>query len=541
MKFMKLNNRGFSHDLLVMLFVVIFAIVGVGYLVVSHADTVAYTSTNEFSKFQYALGTGTTAALTHSNTSNLLLQFNKGVTGYHASDTAMYRFNLPAATTASSLTMNVSYVDAGYDTVFVATGSPSNRVWSVSRASAQSNQTVTLSLANKPTVIYFGISARGSSGGFSGTFPANRNFTVNSYTLKGVTTTASTTPTVSLGASPTSVSSGGSSTLTWSSTNATSCTAGGGWSGSKATSGTASTGALSASSSYNLTCTGSNNTSANASTTVSVGAAGGGGGGAGGGGGGGGAGLTFNGTFSSVLSGGTGHGTANYSVVYADGNSLTMLSPTVEQFHVLGSVSLSGNEGHPRADLSTPNVYPANEATPLFTSITFQFPQGTTIPGANSAKTWLQLAEAKDTGAQHAGWSMGLGNYWSPDQKNHLQFGVTPSYYAPPIWDSGIAIDNNWHTLTVESNYGNSNNAWAKLWYDGNPVTFNEGPPKGTQQANGFSLINDGASSWPLDINLYMGPNLITASQTATINHGAPLIGTSLSAVTPPNGWTSSP
>src|ERR1700682_3110915 len=52
--------------------------------------------------------------------------------------------------------------------------------------------------------------------------------------------------TVTLAASPTAVASGGASTLTWSSTNATSCTASGGWSGAKATGGTQSTGALTA-------------------------------------------------------------------------------------------------------------------------------------------------------------------------------------------------------------------------------------------------------------------------------------------------------
>jgi hypothetical protein len=38
MKLKKLNARGFSHDIIIVLFVVIFAIAGVGYLVASHAD-----------------------------------------------------------------------------------------------------------------------------------------------------------------------------------------------------------------------------------------------------------------------------------------------------------------------------------------------------------------------------------------------------------------------------------------------------------------------------------------------------------------------
>ena len=80
----------------------------------------------------------------------------------------------------------------------------------------------------------------------------------------------SSAPTIALSASPTSVSSGGSSTLTWSSTNATSCTASGGWSGSHATSGSRSTGTVNASTTYTLTCTGSGgSTSQSAVVTVS--------------------------------------------------------------------------------------------------------------------------------------------------------------------------------------------------------------------------------------------------------------------------------
>ena len=58
--------------------------------------------------------------------------------------------------------------------------------------------------------------------------------------------TAPEAPTVTLAVAPSAVVSGSAATLTWSSTNATSCTASGNWSGTKATSGTASTGALTA-------------------------------------------------------------------------------------------------------------------------------------------------------------------------------------------------------------------------------------------------------------------------------------------------------
>ena len=76
-------------------------------------------------------------------------------------------------------------------------------------------------------------------------------------------------PTLTLAASPTSVTTGGASTLTWSSTNATSCTASGGWTGSRSTSGSQSTGALSATTTYTLECTGDGGT-VSQSVTVTV-------------------------------------------------------------------------------------------------------------------------------------------------------------------------------------------------------------------------------------------------------------------------------
>lgn len=76
--------------------------------------------------------------------------------------------------------------------------------------------------------------------------------------------------TVSLSVSPIAVSSGGSSTLTWSTTNATSCSASGAWTGSsKGTSGSQSTGPLASSSTYTLDCTGTSG-SVQKSVTVVV-------------------------------------------------------------------------------------------------------------------------------------------------------------------------------------------------------------------------------------------------------------------------------
>jgi hypothetical protein len=63
-------------------------------------------------------------------------------------------------------------------------------------------------------------------------------------------------PTVSLSANPTSVAYNGSSTLNWSTTNATSCTAGGAWSGTKPINGSQSVGPLTQDSTFSLSCTG---------------------------------------------------------------------------------------------------------------------------------------------------------------------------------------------------------------------------------------------------------------------------------------------
>ena len=74
---------------------------------------------------------------------------------------------------------------------------------------------------------------------------------------------------VSISANPASVASGASSTLTWSSTEATSCAASDAWSGTKATSGSRSSGALSTASTFTLACTGPGG-AANQSVTVSI-------------------------------------------------------------------------------------------------------------------------------------------------------------------------------------------------------------------------------------------------------------------------------
>jgi hypothetical protein len=94
--------------------------------------------------------------------------------------------------------------------------------------------------------------------------------TANATAALTVTTPA---PTVTIAVLPTSITVGQSATVTWSSTNATSCTASGSWSGTEATSGTLSvTPSGSGTASYALACTGAGGT-ANGTASLSVAAA----------------------------------------------------------------------------------------------------------------------------------------------------------------------------------------------------------------------------------------------------------------------------
>ena len=126
-----------------------------------------------------------------------------------------------------------------------------------------------------------------ASGGWTGSRPTGGNEQVTptgtstTYTLscsgtggstqRSVTVSVLAAPGLTLSANPTSVTSGQSSTLTWTSTDATSCTASGGWSGSKAVSGSESVGPLSTTTNFTLACTGAGgNVQRSVSVTVNA-------------------------------------------------------------------------------------------------------------------------------------------------------------------------------------------------------------------------------------------------------------------------------
>src|SRR5262245_61823643 len=67
-----------------------------------------------------------------------------------------------------------------------------------------------------------------------------------------------TAPSLKLSASPPGVAPGGTTTLTWSASKVTTCTASGAWSGAKALSGTETTPPIDTDQTYQMTCTGPN-------------------------------------------------------------------------------------------------------------------------------------------------------------------------------------------------------------------------------------------------------------------------------------------
>lgn len=128
-----------------------------------------------------------------------------------------------------------------------------------------------------------------ASGGWSGSRAAGLNRTESTGPLNATTsftltctnpmgsTQASATvnvvvafpPVVSINAEPRSITAGSRSTLSWNATDSTSCTASGGWSGSRPASGTEASGPINSTTTFGLSCTGPGGTSASG-TSVTV-------------------------------------------------------------------------------------------------------------------------------------------------------------------------------------------------------------------------------------------------------------------------------
>ncbi len=138
-----------------------------------------------------------------------------------------------------------------------ATGCTASGGWTGSK-NASGSQTI----SNLTTTTQFGLVCAGAGG----------NSPMQSVTVT-VNGSPAPVPTLTFTGNPTTVSSGGSSTLTWNSTNATGCTASGAWSGARAASGTQSLTNLTATGTYNLQCAGAGGNSPLRTVTITVNAA----------------------------------------------------------------------------------------------------------------------------------------------------------------------------------------------------------------------------------------------------------------------------
>jgi hypothetical protein len=196
------------------------------------------------------VGSESTGALTTSQT------FTLTCSGSGGSDTASVTVTVnapPPPMPTVVLNAADSVVDAG-NSAALSWSSTNASSCQASNGWSGSKQTVgTESVGPLSTDTTFTLTCSGSGGSASASITVQVN--------------AVPSPTVSLTAADALVDNGGSTTLTWNSTDATTCTASGGWTGSKATSGTEAVGPLTTITTFTLTCSGAGG---NALTMITV-------------------------------------------------------------------------------------------------------------------------------------------------------------------------------------------------------------------------------------------------------------------------------
>jgi hypothetical protein len=242
------------------------------------------TATVSMSASPTSVASDGSATITWSSTLATTCTASGGWTGTKAtSGTATVN---PTANTTYTLTCSGTNINSASQSVTVSVGTGPAPSISMSASPTSvikgSTSTITWSTTNATSCTASGdwSGTRATSGSQSVTPPDGQsNYILTCVSSGGVSATqniivpatTSTSPlaTVNISASPTTITSGNSSTITWSSTNATTCTASGAWSGTKATSGTATV-SPTANSTYTLTCSGANATSGSNSVSITV-------------------------------------------------------------------------------------------------------------------------------------------------------------------------------------------------------------------------------------------------------------------------------
>ena len=163
-----------------------------------------------------------------------------------------------AATPAPTVQLRASNATilAGYSTTLV--WSSSNATTCAASGAWSGPKSIASAATISPTVTStYALACSGPSG-----------TATTSVTVAVTGTTAPPAISIAFAASPTAVAAGGSSTLAWSTTNASTCTASGAWSGARSTAGSFTTAALLANSTYTLACTGAGGSMSRSVTVV---------------------------------------------------------------------------------------------------------------------------------------------------------------------------------------------------------------------------------------------------------------------------------
>jgi hypothetical protein len=144
----------------------------------------------------------------------------------------------------------------------VAVGSGSTLTWSSSRA--------TMCAASGDWSGPLAVSGTQATGALTQNAIYSLVCTGPAGTSSEATATVNLIPAATLAVSPSVVAPGGTATLTWSSGNATSCSASNGWTGTLPSAGTQSTGAVAATTTYSLVCNGAGGASNTATAALTV-------------------------------------------------------------------------------------------------------------------------------------------------------------------------------------------------------------------------------------------------------------------------------
>jgi PKD repeat protein len=222
------------------------------------SNATACTASGDWTGSRATAGSQSTGTLSSPGT----LTYTLTCTGAGGSDSKSAVVTVTASPPPPTLTFeaNPTLVSAGGSAVLTwsalnAAGCTASNGWTGSRPTSGS-ETI-LGIAATRT---FTLACTGAGG------TATQDATVTVWT-------PAPAPTVTLTATPSSVLQGSTSTLVWSSTDATSCSAAGGtWSGTQPAAGSFTTAALNQTTTYTLACTGSGGT-ATAAATVTVTAA----------------------------------------------------------------------------------------------------------------------------------------------------------------------------------------------------------------------------------------------------------------------------